>query len=666
VRFWQITQIPHALWVDEAWFAARARDVARGINYIPIATNPDVQLGAADSPMQVYLSAAIQLVGLPMPYSSRIASSVAGVITVGVLYPALAAMWQAEFGKRRAQWMALIATAIMAGLFTHVYASRVGMQYALTPMVTVLTLWFTWKALESSRFGWAAAAGIVLGLSQYSYEAARALPILVGILWLVAIVQTTGRSAGSSLGGLKSALHHNGALLARLAVMIGFLILAVMPAALFYIRYPYVYYTHTITTTRGVLEGGLFQMLVNILTNYGRVLWGISIRGDVMVGRNLVGRPMLDTFLSIFCWLGVLVALYRARNSRASQTLLLWLVVMLLPSAVSDQAPAFNRMLPVAPALAAFVALGMAWVQHKAQQLPRPRLVQRSLGVLLAAGLAFSQAQSLYDYFVRWANNPRLFDALGMGPRRLADQALDLARTDQVYLTPASEVFAQPVYDLLLEGSPVKALDGNVCLPLVDRPTRPVDYGVMLTTDHNSLPWLKALYPAGREIGAIMHPDGYAYAVIFQVPAGAPGPTPGNPTRTEFAGGPALIGYDLSNSSARPGESIELTLYWLGTGPSAENLVSFIHIGKGRQSDPLVASHDAQICDAAYPTTRWAEGEIILDRHSLTIAEGMPGDTYEIAVGLYRASDRMRLDIVQSDRPALDNRVTVGTLTVTP
>ncbi len=646
VRFWKVTQIPHSLWVDEAWFALRARDVVRGINYIPL-TRP--ALGVGDSPMLVYLAAAFQALGLPAAYSPRFAAATAGALTIGLLYPALISLWEKEHGKEHARWMALVATTVMASLFTLLYASRNGVQLTLAPAFTVLTLWLAWKAFAAPSAAWAAGAGIALGLSQYTYEAARALPLLIGAFALLQIVQTVRGNRCKAVG--------------RLGIVIGFSILAVVPLALMYARDPALYYLHMRAVSSGVLTGGPVNALRNVLQNYALMLQGISIRGDMMLGRNLPGRPMLNLFLSLFCWLGLIWSLYQIKTSRSSQLLILWFAIMLFPAALAVEAPAFNRMLSAAPALAAFTALGMLWVWRR---LTKRRLARWGASILLAAGLVLSQAHSLYDYFFRWINTPHLFDAVSMGPRLLADRALELAHTDQVYLTPASEVFAQPVYDLLLEGSPVKALDGNVCLPLVDRPTRPVDYGVMLTADHDSLPRLKALYPTGREIDAIMHPDGYAYAVVFQVPAGTPGYTPQYQARTEFAGGPTLIGYDLSASSVRPGETINLVFYWLGTEDIAEDLVSFVHIGKGRQSDPLVANHDAQVCGSAYPTSRWSEGEIIKDSHTLVVAADAPADTYDIAIGLYRASDRERLEIGQTDHPAQDNRVTIGTLTVTP
>jgi hypothetical protein len=650
VRFWQVTQIPHALWVDEAWFALRGRDVARGIDFVPI-TRPG--LGVGDSPMQVYLAAAVQLLGLSVPYSSRIASAIVGTLTVALIYPALATIWREEHEEETARWMALVATVIVAGLFAHIYASRVGMQYALAPAFTILTLWLLWQALTTLRFGWAIGAGIALGLSQYTYESVRVLPILVGLFGLLYIGQ--------------AAREHRKQIAVRFGVIVGTAILAFIPLVVVYARDPAIYVLHMQEVSRGVLSGQPLEVLVKVLGNYVRVLGGISLRGDVMPGRNLVGRPMLDPFLSLFCWPGVLLALKQIRKSRASQLLVLWTGIILLPTAFSDQAPASNRMLAAAPALAAFVARGMVWAWQRLDRRPAPtnrQIVQRGIGGLLAVGLVLSQAQSAYDYFIHWAQDPRLFDAMSMGARLLADRALELTATDQVYLTPTSDPFIEPIYDLLLEGSPVKALDGDPCLPLMDHPTRPVDYGVVITSDHKNLPRLKSLYPGGREIDVIMHPDGYAYAVVFQVPAGTPGPMPQHQVKTEFSGGPTLIGYDLSASSALPAESIHLVLYWRATTAPMKDLVSFIHVGKGRHSDPMVANHDAQICGHTYPTSRWSAGEIILDSHVLTVADDAPPDIYEIAVGIYRVSDIMRLDIIQSDHPAQDNRVTIGTLTV--
>jgi hypothetical protein len=650
VRLWQITRIPHTLWIDEAGFASRGRDVVKGVNYLPF-TPPG--LGVGESAMQVYLAAAVQILGLSVPYSSRIASALVGAVTIGMLYLILAATWRREYGASAARWLALIASLVLAGLFAHLYASRMGTQNALSVAVTIPTLWLFWEALQSPRLTWAALAGVSLGLSQYAYEASRAFPLLVGVLWLVHVIQTAPEDRKRAI--------------AQLGVTIACAVLVFLPAALVYARHPETYFGHMRDASRAVLSGSPPEVLAKVLENYARAVAGISLRGDLLLGRNLVGRPLLGPFLSVFCWLGGIVALRRVRSSRPSQLFLLWLGIMLLPSALADEAPAFTRMLPVIPALAALVPVGMLWTWRRVGDLAgdKRRLAQRAVGVFLAIGLIFSWFKSHYDYFVRWANDPHLFVALGAGTRLLADRALELANTDQVYLTPDAEQF-QIVYEVMLDGSPIKVVNGTVCLPLVDRPTCPVDYGIVTIADHQSLPSLKSLYPGGHEIDYVVHPDGYAFAVVFQIPAGTPGPVPQYPAATEFAAGPTLIGYDLSTSSARPGETVGLVLYWQATAAQAEILVSFIHIGKGRHSDPLVANHDAQICGTAYPTSRWSEGEIILDRHTLTVVDDAPADTYEITAGVYRASDRLRLEIVESAHFAQDNRVTIGTLTVAP
>lgn len=654
-RVWRLTDIPASLWADEAWFSARAQDVVRGINLIPTVTYRGV--GVGDAPLQAYLAAALQALGVAAPFSSRIATSILGVLTIAILYPTFIDLLQEEHGENTARWLALMATTVVAGLFIHLHHSRVGMQCMTGLIMAIPTLWLSWKAFQPSHIGWAIAAGLSLGLSQYAYETSRALPLVIGAWGLLRMGQTRG-----------TRWKH---ILARLGVIAGFSILAFLPMAIFYVRHPQAYYVHMANVSQGVLSGTVPEIAIKVLRNYGRVLWGISVRGDRMMGRNLAGRPMIYPFLSIFFWLGVVLAVLRTRRSAASRFFLLWGSIMVLPSVLTDEAPAFNRMLAATPALGVFVAWGMLWVWRRASRTarqadgPNRRFVRGAVAALLGVGLALAPILSAYDYFVRWANDPRLFDVLGMGPPRMANRALQLVRNGRVYLTPGSNLYVKHVYYTMLDGSDVEVVDGDVCLPLVDRPAQPVTYGVATVLDHESLPLLKSVYPGGEEIDYVMHPDGYAYAVFFQVPPGTPGPDPQYPASTVFDHGPTLIGYDLPDTTVHAGGTVRLVLYWRASADQAEQLVSFVHVGKGRQSDPMVAQHDGPLCGAAYPTQRWTEGEIIIDTHILNLTQDAPEDSYDIAVGLYRASDVIRLPIERSEHPLQDNRVFLGSLSVT-
>jgi len=658
VRVYRLSQVPHTLWVDEAWFALKARDVVRGLDFVPI-ERPG--LGVGDSPMQVYLAAALQLLGLLVPYSSRIVSAVVGSLTVALIYPALAMMWSTEHSRGYSRWMALAATVVLGGMFSHLYASRVGMQYALSVLATVLSLWSAWCALERLDVKWAVAAGLTLGASQYTYESCRILPVLVGLLAL-------SRFAQASRGKPRR----------RVAALIGIVALssfiAVVPLVATYLHDTAVYILHVKDCSSGVLSGSFVGVLGKVVQNYLAVLGGISLRGDILPGRNLVGRPMLDPVLSVFCWIGMFLCCRRFAESRLSQLVVLWFLVMLLPSGLSDQAPAANRMLAAAPAVASLVALGAGWTQEqvvgmatrKARASRGRAIARHATGALLALALILCQARNVHDYFVRWANDPRLFDGLSMGPRLAADRAAELAKTDRVYFTAASDPYNRLVNDLLLDGSSVKEVDGNICLPLVDHAAQTVDYIVVTVADHVSLAELHEVYPGGQEIDLVKHPDGYAYAVVFQVPPGEPGPTIESPVRVEFSDGPTLMGYAISTRELMPGESFELDLYWRGSQTHVEDAVSYVHVGKGQESDPMIANHDAPLCGGVYPAAQWSADEVLIDRHMLVIAPDAAEGIYDIAVGLYGITDQVRFDVVGSDVPELDDRVFITQIEVRP
>jgi hypothetical protein len=59
-RVYRLLDVPHTLWVAEAWFSLTARDLVQVIDYIP-SERPG--LGVGDSPMQVYLASVVRLLG---------------------------------------------------------------------------------------------------------------------------------------------------------------------------------------------------------------------------------------------------------------------------------------------------------------------------------------------------------------------------------------------------------------------------------------------------------------------------------------------------------------------------------------------------------------------------------------------------------------------------
>jgi len=73
-----------------------------------------------------------------------------------------------------------------------------------------------------------------------------------------------------------------------------------------------------------------------------------------------------------------------------------------------------------------------------------------------------------------------------------------------------------------------------------------------------------------------------------------------NPVDFDFEGRIALVGYDLDRRTARPGETLHLTLYWQALTEMEEDYTVFTHVLG--EEDHLWAQVDSQP-QAPQPTT---------------------------------------------------------------
>lgn len=93
-----------------------------------------------------------------------------------------------------------------------------------------------------------------------------------------------------------------------------------------------------------------------------------------------------------------------------------------------------------------------------------------------------------------------------------------------------------------------------------------------------------------------------------------------------------LIGYDLNGESFRPGESLQLNLYWYPRQTSEVNFSSFVHVSSG--GPPLAQA------DKLHPGGRairewWTPEGYIFDDYRIELPADMPPGEYQIIVGLY-------------------------------
>ncbi|MFN8458727.1 MAG: DUF2723 domain-containing protein [Anaerolineae bacterium] len=94
-----------------------------------------------------------------------------------------------------------------------------------------------------------------------------------------------------------------------------------------------------------------------------------------------------------------------------------------------------------------------------------------------------------------------------------------------------------------------------------------------------------------------------------------------------------LIGYDLSPVAISPGTQVAVTLHWQTSQPLSVDYTSYVHVvdnnGQG------VAQSDARPGGDYYPSHLWQVGEILHDRHEVTLPPDLPSGPYHLVVGLY-------------------------------
>jgi hypothetical protein len=145
---------------------------------------------------------------------------------------------------------------------------------------------------------------------------------------------------------------------------------------------------------------------------------------------------------------------------------------------------------------------------------------------------------------------------------------------------------------------------------------------------------------------------------ILATPGLLPSHGPVHHLEVAFAQGIRLRGYDLHRSQqngiakAEAGEALTLDLFWEAAQPVDQSYTVFVHlVGSAhnpRTAGPLWGQHDGIPGDGLHPTQTWLPGQLVGDRHVLTIDATAPPGDYELHVGLYLPATLERLRLAES------------------
>ena len=637
LRFWQLDTLPPGLYHDEAYNGLDALSLLDGKTFPQFyegwelyAADAHAQRTAEETryplffegnygrePLHVYLMAlSVSLFGAT-PFALRAVPAAAGVLAVLTTFLATRALFGEIGGKSAGIRVALLAAFFLAILYPAVHFSRFALRAMLfVPVETMAVACFWWAVNRARRsesgsdtMVWFLflAAGFFIGLGIYIFAAARLFPLV----WLIFVPLWFWLDREALTAHWRHVL-----------AMASAALLTALPLLTFFARYPYYFVfriAYVANKGKGAVEG---QPAITWLLNIGRVGRGLFWQGETHLRHNLPGRAYFDPIQAILFLLGIVRSLLQIAQPRYL-FLLIWFVVMLLPSILSGDAPHFGRLSGSYAPAAILAALGAEWLWRITRDILARLYPPRSAAALASGGLLFLLAISTYltyrDYFVRYAGHPDLATNFYEDEWQLGQYAAASGQDVRLFLSPTQEELAT-IYFALQDAQRLRNYSGSVDLLPVGTPGLESLY-LLRSDDQASAEALLSFFPQTKIEPAIGN------FVPYRVPAGTERPGPENEVDSRFGDDIRLLGW-----SAEPEQdALMVTLFWQAESEMDKNYTAYLHL---TGSDGELAAQVDQL-PVGYPTSDWVPGEMVVARYVVPWPDELAHEEVGLRSGFY-------------------------------
>ncbi len=618
LRFYRLGEWPPGPYRDEAYNGLDALGVLNGRHALFFPANNGRE------PLYIYLVAlSIALLG-PTTLALRLPAALVGTLTT---LPAWL-LGRAWFGRT----VGLLAAFLWAITLWPVHLGRIGLRAGLLAPALALAFWLGTRAYRERRATLWLAAGLVYGLSFYTYLAARLTPLLL-VLFAVYLIAT----------GRRARLWDEGRLLwfvGGAALVVASLVVVLLAGPGLFGR------AGQVSILNPTVSGG--EPLLALLGNAGRGLGLYLWRGDAILRHNALlsydavlkadnpaGRPLFDLFMAgpFLLGLGWCVGHWRRP---AAAFLLLWQLVMLIPTILAEDAPHFLRAAGILPGAVFFPAIGLGLLWQWARL---PVGLRRAMVVALLAG---SLALTVRDY-TRYAQQPDVTYLWENAAAELADAARTTPAGTAVYLDRRF-VEGWPSVPFLLDERPVTLFDAAAS------PSSLVGPAVVFAWPYDPLDTLAAAVdtPAlvqvepGPPARGDLEPQPYSLFTRYSITPGAAEGKPAANFDNRFL---------LTAATAAPDAPDVLTvaLEWAAAEarPTDEPLPQlFIHV---IGPEGMLAQYDGALGRGLWPAAGWRPLLRIGERHTLALPRPFDPATDQVAVGLYDPATGRRLPLHNGD-----------------
>jgi len=143
-------------------------------------------------------------------------------------------------------------------------------------------------------------------------------------------------------------------------------------------------------------------------------------------------------------------------------------------------------------------------------------------------------------------------------------------------------------------------------------------------------------------LGGLLWPNGYVRET--------------QPVNANLADVVELQAFSAKGERFRPGDTVQVTLYWLALEPLDQDYKTFLHLTDAEVTRQPT-QHDDDPGGDFTPTTRWLPGELVPDSHTLTLPRDLAPGRYHIWADMYEYPSVTNLAVLSADLPNDGKRV---------
>jgi len=612
LRLFHLGSLPVGLHHDEASNGMLALDILHGAFPVFFSDYTGKEAGF------MYLVAlSITLFGQTI-FAVRLPAALAGV----ALVPAVFLLGRRALGST---WGGLLAAGMTAVAPWLLHINRIGFRASLLSLLLTVWAWLLLRGLQQNMGRDWLGAGVLLGLTAYTYTSARIVPLLV-LLFIGYLL-----------------LWHRQLLLRCWRGLAGMLLLATLlatPLLLHFFHHPEDW-SERLEQIGACPALSSTQCVAQVASHAWATLAMVGVRGDPLGFFNLPYAPALPLVAGWLFYIGLGLAVWRSREP-AMALLLLWWLVLVVPGILSRDSPHFLRTIGAAPPTMLLWALPFGKGEGRrekgeGQTVPKsarfPFSAARFAPIVGGIVLVLATWASWQQYFVQWAARPAgYYDFMGYA----SDAALAIAQEPperEVFIS--EEYYRHPTY-LYLAPRTTQAgwFDARYGLPLPRSSEQSRYYISPATpTDSRTQPFV-----SGAGGNNVLNAHGqYAYTLLEME---KPDPVAIAPQQALTVTIDAAVFEGLTVEEPQE-HTLPVTLFWRVQHATQANLRVFVHLVDAQGA--MLGQHDT----ISYPSQEWQADDRFITFHTIPRpAEILPEQVF-LRIGLYDSETFARVPIAQ-------------------